>query len=751
MTVEKKQSSTGNIKKRDKIFPPALYNLFYYLKETWFARNIVVFLIIAGTASGIITYITIAHKSDELFGPDPIEVLKWVALDLVLLLILASVVSWKITSLWFAKWRGSVGSRLQSRIIVMFSMVSIIPTIIVVIFSILFFNYGIQTWFDKRVSTALEESTSVAEGYLKEHKENIRADVLAMANDINSQAMFLINNPARFKQFVTTQAALRSLTEAIVFQRSDILAKTDLSFSLMFEMESLPHDIMQRASDGEVVVLKSDTDDRVRALIKLNNFLDSYLLVGRFVDSKVMGYIETTQGSVNEYNRLKSNISSLQIQFSFVFIAVAILLLLATLWVGMIFAGELVEPVKTLITATERVKAGDLSTRIDEGPRNDEIGTLGRAFNRMTNQLQKHRGELVEVNKQIDERRRFIEAVLSGVSAGVIALDRKKNISLFNKGAVNLLSAKAQDFNNKSLSDVFPEASKLMEKAEKSPDLIIQEEVSILRNKRKTTFLVRIVTEEFSDEIEGYVVTFDDITDLLAAQRNAAWSDVARRIAHEIKNPLTPIHLSAERLRQKYEKQIKTDQKSFNKYVDTIIRHVGTVGKIVEEFASFARMPSPVLKRVDICEIIRDAVFSGQVVNPSIKYEMKVPDNEFFINGDKNQIMQAMVNVLKNAAEGIETGSKKSKSIKGKIKITAKKNNQYSTVEIQDNGSGFPGDLIDTITEPYVTTRENGTGLGLAIVKKVMVDHEGSIFVSNVVDSKGKIKGALVSLSFPSV
>jgi len=714
-------------------------------KSIWIVR----LLAIAAVISGVATYIAVVHSSGD-FGPDPEIVLGLVLIDLILLLTLAAIITWKITSVWIAKWKGSLGSRLQTRIIVMFSLVSIVPTIIVAVFSVLFFNYGIQSWFDDRVGTALEESNAVAEGYLLEHKENIRADVLAMANDINNQAPALINNPAMFKKFISTQAAIRSLTEAIIFQRSNILAKTDLSFSLMFELERLPPDVLDRAANGEVVVLTSDRDDRVRALIKINNLFDTYLLVGRFVDSKVLKHIEVTKGSVSEYKRLKSSIFDSQLKFSFAFVAVALIMLLVTVWVSMIFAGELVGPIKTLISATERVKAGDLKTRVSEGPRNDEIGTLGRAFNRMTSQLKKHREELVEVNKQTDERRRLNEAVLSGVSAGVIALDSKKLITLFNKRALKLLSINSDGvYSEKPLSSIFPEAESLLKKAESSSDLVVKDEISIIRDNRKSTFLTRIVKEEFSDAIEGYVVTFDDITDLLAAQRSAAWSDVARRIAHEIKNPLTPIALSAERLKQKYRKQIKKDPGSFDKYIDTITRHVTNMGNIVEEFANFARMPSPVLKKQNLSEIIKDSVFSEKTVSPDIKYTSNLLEKDVFVNGDKGQIIQVLTNVLKNATEAIK--SRQGKNLpKGKIDITLKQN-EYTEIEIEDNGMGFPDELIDRITEPYVTTRDRGTGLGLAIVKKVMSDHDGTLFVNNVIDGKGRVKGAVVALSFPLI
>jgi len=334
--------------------------------------------------------------------------------------------------------------------------------------------------------------------------------------------------------------------------------------------------------------------------------------------------------------------------------------------------------------------------------------------------------------------------VLSGVSAGVIALDTEEKVSLFNRSATNLLSIKesprGEDFEN-----VFPEAKRLLDKAKESAENVVQDEITITRKKRKATLLVRVVKEEFSDEIEGYIVTFDDITELLTAQRTAAWSDVARRIAHEVKNPLTPINLSAERLRKKYRDEIKTEPEVFDKYIDTIGKHVANIENIIEEFAQFARMPSPVMRKEDICEIIRDAIFTQKTVNSNIEYEVNIPDHKIISNMDKNQMSQVMINLLKNSIEALVENDKDKD---GKIKVSVSEGDNIK-IDIEDNGPGFPDELLDRITEPYVTTREKGTGLGLAIVKKIIGDHDGTLFVDNILDNDGKILGAKVELALP--
>ncbi len=701
-----------------------------FIRKTHLFGYVFILLVAAAITSGIGTYLAISHSSKR-FGPDPYTVLGFLLVDLVLFLILALIVSRKLIGAWMKYHKGMGGTRLQTRIVLMFSLACSIPTIIVTVFSVMFFNIGIESWFDYRVSTAIEESVAVAEAYLSEHKEVIRADVLAMANDLNREAYDLINNPELFHKVVMAQAALRSLTEAVVFQQNKILAQTDLSFSFAFER--LPPDIIAQAAKGEVVVLTSDQDDKVRALIKLDNYFDTYLLVGRFVDNKVLAHMETTQGAASEYQRLKSQVYDIQIKFAIIFIIVALLLLLAAIWFGMLFAGGIARPISRMVQATERVKAGDLTARVEEGPKNDEIATLARAFNRMTTQLDRQRSELIDANRQIDARRYFSETVLSGVSAGVIALDRNKKISLVNPSAQLLLRVTAAGWIGKQFEEVLPEMYALLLQAEQSPNHIFQSEITMMREGRRLVLLVRVTVEKRTKEIEGYVVTFDDITALVAAQRSAAWADVARRIAHEIKNPLTPIHLAAERLKRKYSREVK-ESEMFIKYTDTIIRHVGDIGSIVEEFVDFARMPAPVFASADLVELVRGVVFSQQCIGTGTEYRLEVSSPVIMLYCDASQIIRLVINILKNAEESIEVKHSEhaEETYKGIINITIRAEGEgRCLLTIEDNGRGFPEELLDRLTEPYVTTRIKGTGLGLAIVKKIMEEHNGSLKLSN--------------------
>ena len=401
-----------------------------------------------------------------------------------------------------------------------------------------------------------------------------------------------------------------------------MLARTGLVFALGFE--EISKDALRRAQQGEVVVMTDDKDERVRALVRLDEFSDLYLYVGRFIEPRVLAHRDETHLAAAQYERLEGQRSELQIKFSVIYIVVAMLVLAAAIAIGIHFAAQLADPISRLVGAAERVRAGDLSARVPEGEKDDELVSLSRAFNRMTYQIQSQQQELIEANRQLDERRRFTETVLTGVSAGVIGLDRGGRIYLPNRSASALLGVDLDLSIGEDLAEVAPEMAGLLEQAARRPDRLAQAQVQIAGADGMRTLLVRIAAEHDDGEISGFVVTFDDITELLSAQRKAAWADIARRIAHEIKNPLTPIQLSAERLRRKYLKEIKKDPETFRICTDTIVRHVEDIGRMVDEFSSFARMPAPVLKPEDLATIVEQAVFLDRTAHPKITFETRI-------------------------------------------------------------------------------------------------------------------------------
>ena len=703
-------------------------------------RKLAVALAVLALASGIGTYAALTGLPP--FKDSPGSVLFFLNLNLVLLLALGAVIAKRLVQVWAERRRGHAGSRLHVRLVVLFSVIAVTPTIIVAVFSYLFFAFGVQSWFSDRVRTALSESRAVAEAYLHEHQQVIRADVLMMASDLSHDAPSLIADPQRLNQVVGAQAALRSLSEAVVFDsRGQVLARSGFGYTLL--LDPVPDWAIKQANEGDVAILTGGNADRVRALLRLNRLGDTYLYVGRFVDPAVLHHMEQTQSAVAQYERLEGERFNYQIQFALVFLVVALLFLLASVWFGLTFATKLARPISALATAAERVRAGDLSARVSEGEADEEFGNLSRAFNRMTMQIEAQQTELIAANQQLDERRRFTEAVLSGVSAGVIGLDRDGRINLPNRSASVLLDVDLDRHIGEVLAQIIPEMAPLFEEAARRPDRLAQSQIEIVRQGRSFPLLVRLAAERAGGETRGYVATFDDITELLSAQRKAAWADVARRIAHEIKNPLTPIQLSAERLRRKYLKEILNDPETFAICTDTIIRHVGDIGRMVDEFSSFARMPAAMIKTEDLLEITRQAVFLQRAAASDIDFETDLPTRPVPIACDARQVSQALVNLLKNAVESIH--GRDGNASPGRIWITLAAKPGQVVLSIVDNGRGLPKEGRERLTEPYVTTRAKGTGLGLAIVKKVMEEHKGELVLG---DREGG--GACVKLIFPA-
>src|SRR5713226_9247819 len=707
-------------------------------------RKIAIALAAPALASGVATYLALTGAPP--FGPHPNAVLSLLNLDLVLLLALAAVVVKRLVEVWAERRRGLAGSRLQIRLVVLFSLIAVTPTIIVAVFSYLFFSFGVESWFSDKVRTAISESLAVAEAYLHEHQQAIRADVLAMANDLNRDSLKLALNPQHLEQVVSAQSALRGLTEAVVFDRAGhMLARSSLSFTLGFE--PVPDDAMHLADAGDVAIMTNDSDDRVRALVRLNQFGDVYLFVGRFIEPRVLNHMEETQRAAAQYEQLEGQRSGFQITFALIFMMVAMLFLVAAVAIGIHFATQLAVPVSRLITAAEQVRGGDLAARVPEGDKDDELASLSRAFNRMTYQIESQQRELREANRQLDERRRFTETVLTGVSAGVIGLDRAGRIHLPNRSATSLLGVDLEQAIGQDLAEVAPEMAGLLDEAERRPDRLAQSQVQLVQGNSTRTLLVRITAEHNGRDISGFVVTFDDITELLSAQRKAAWADIARRIAHEIKNPLTPIQLAAERLRRRYLKDIQKDAETFKICTDTIIRHVGDIGRMIDEFSSFARMPAPVLKPENLIEIVHQAVFLQRTAHPEIVFETVYPERPVTIRCDTRLVGQALINIVKNAIESIQARiAEAGASTAGHIRVSViEEEGQAAAVLVEDNGKGLPQQGRERLTEPYVTTRTKGTGLGLAIVKKIMEEHGGGLVLE---DRPG---GAIIKLLFPLI
>lgn len=712
-------------------------------------RKLSAVLLLAAVLSGMATF---AAMTGRLPGAgDPRSILLLLVLDLVFLVFLSVLIIRRLVHLWAQRRRAAAGARLHSRLVGLFALVAVLPSMIIVVFAVMLFEFGLQSWFSDRVSTAVRESLQVAQAYEEEHKRDIMSDVKAMASDLNRSGRMLTMDPNQFAQFVANQAAVRSLTEATVFQPSGrILAQVGIG-SLFQVKPDVPESAFQSAGEDRAVILTDDSNNRVRALVKLDIYVDTYLLIGRLIDPEVLAHLEQTSTAVQLYEQLEGERAGLLITFALIFFIVAILLLLAAAWVGLAFADRLSKPIGHLISAADKVGAGDLSARVERFNPDDEVGSLAMAFNRMTSELQRQQEELLNANWQIESRRRFIETVLSGVSAGVIGLDGSHRVTLANRSACELLSISEDQLHGRRLSNLSRDVRGLIDLAARKPGKVHERQVTLTRRDGYSrTFLVRIAAEHDENDIIGFVVTFDDISELLSAQRKAAWADVARRIAHEIKNPLTPIQLSAERLKRKYLKQIDQDPETFNACIETIVRQVGDIGHMVDEFSSFARMPTPAMAQHDLRRLINEAINLYKASGSEIEISTNLPENASDCQVDPAQLRQVVSNLIKNASESISERQEDdqahgvSEVEPGHIAITLEEEREHYAIWISDNGRGLPASQRERLTEPYVTTREGGTGLGLAIVKKIMEDHGGQIALS---DREGG--GALIKLQLP--
>jgi two-component system nitrogen regulation sensor histidine kinase NtrY len=658
--------------------------------------------------------------------------------NISVLLLLGAVLAGRLTRVWVERRRGSAGSQLHVRLVLLFSGVAVAPTILVACFAVAFFNFGIQTWFNDPVRIALAESLQVSRGYLEEHRNTIRSDALEMANDLASAGQFLAADPSVFVNVLDTQTTLRGLTEAVIYEPNtgQILAAAGLFVG--FGIDPPPTEVSRQALAGDVPVINAGDGTRVRAVARLNATPPLLLMIGRPVDPKILGYMARTEQAVSEYQRLDQSRSWLQIAFAWIFAVVALLVLLAAALIGLVMANQIARPIGTLINATERVRGGDLGVRVKEGQTRDELAGLSRAFNRMTGQLAAQRAELMEAYSQIDGRRRFTETVLAGVSAGVIGLDARGRIELPNRAAAELLAVDLLAAIGRDIGEVIPEFAELIAAARAAPERPRTAEVRIGPPNKPRTLLVRMGAEMTSGRVNGFIVTFDDITELQLAQRKAAWADVARRIAHEIKNPLTPIQLAAERLKRRFTKEITSDPETFSQCADTIIRHVGDIGRMVDEFSAFARMPQPVIRPENLGQIVRETLVLQRTALPGIAWSSDIPAHGPVVPCDRRMMRQALTNLVRNAADAVAMRPREDGGA-GAIAVSVAESNGLVSVQVTDDGIGLPREDRARLTEPYVTHKPKGTGLGLAIVKKIMEDHGGQVILDDRPDGPGTV------------
>jgi two-component system, NtrC family, nitrogen regulation sensor histidine kinase NtrY len=681
-----------------------------------------------------------------------------IILDALLLLALGSLVIGRLVRMWIARRSGSAGARLHGRLVTIFSLIAVIPVVLTAGAAAVTINLAMEAWFSGGVRSVVDNSLAITNAYLEEHTDKLKNETIYAASNLNVLSP-LDFATGRFDKYVEALSEKLTADIKVFTAAGKDIAVAGGGFSTA--VEPLPPEAIERARQGETFVSTDDDTSRIRGITRLEvqeEFgTDLFLIVERDVNPRILEYVRGTQRVVADYERLVADRDSVQLTFVLMYGIIAFLILFSAIWVGLSVANRIVTPIGRLIGAAERVSDGDLAARVTLADDDDELASLGRAFNRMTGQLQSQRNELIESNRQAEQRRRFTEAVLSGVSAGVVGLDGHGRADIANRSALTLLSTNRDDIVGRDLGVAVPEVNALVLQAMGHPDGRAQGHVDLIRAGKTRNMSVTVTRERASEDERGYVVTFDDITDLILAQRTSAWADVARRIAHEIKNPLTPIQLSAERLRRKYKKEITTDPEVFEQCTQTIIRQVGDIGRMVDEFSSFARMPQPVMKQEDIGDLIKHAVFLQRVAIPQITFALLTPDVEVMVECDGRLVSQALTNVLKNAGEAVRAkfgteGEDEQLSPGGRIEIQLVQDPAKVAIEIIDNGIGLPTEDRNRLTEPYVTKRAKGTGLGLAIVKKIMEDHKGALALEDApaVDETGAAResGALVRLTF---
>ncbi|MDE0589568.1 PAS domain-containing sensor histidine kinase [Halocynthiibacter sp. C4] len=674
--------------------------------------------------------------------------------DLVYALLVASLVLQRVVQMIAARRAKSAGSRLHLRLTGVFAVVALLPTILVAVFAMLTVNVGIEGWFSERVREVVSSSLDAAQAYEAEHHRFLVTDAEALADRINLNALGSVRTPdGDLREFLNDaqQEVNRNFREAFVIDGAgEIRARGVRSY--LFDYERPSDDDLARADAGETVVIRDWNNNEFRALVSLSGLLDRYLYVSRDVDGEILNLLDETQETVSLYQQLEKDRGKILFEFGLLYLGFAVILILAAIWLGLWFAERLSRPVGRLTSAAQRVGSGDMSVQVLEERGDDEIAMLGRYFNQMMRQLRDQREALLDNTRQIEARRRQFDSVLNSVTSGVVGLDAEGRVDFVNRSARRLL-ALSSNAGDEQIAVAVPEFGAFFERTRKSRAEIAQEEVRVTRDGKLENLLVRISPRRNSEGgLEGYVIAFDDVTDLVTAQRMAAWGDVARRIAHEIKNPLTPIQLSAERIKRKFSPRLEeADAETLAQMTEVIVRKTDDLRRIVDEFSKFARMPEPELREHDLNELLRDAVVLQTGALGEVTLSAEVPDGPCMSDVDATMIAQALTNIIKNAGEGVETHMEKGvpEGFDPQVRIEVETNESEWTVRISDNGIGFPADRT-RLFEPYVTTRDKGTGLGLPIVKKIVEEHGGTLALLDA-EKFGNTEraGACVAITLP--
>ena len=694
--------------------------------------------------SAFATFVVLADLTP--IAPTHSVVVTLLLINALTVLLLLAIIGHEVWLVVQARRRGRAAARLHVRIVGLFAVIAAVPAILVAVVASITLDRGLDRLFSTRTQAIIENSLIVADAYLQEHARLIRGDLMAMSYDVARAKPLFDSDRERFKQFFGAQARVRGLSAAaIIGADSSIIERADVGTPQALPLPDAAGLTNVTENEPQVGMLLSA--NAVAAVVKLHGYDNAYLSVIRPLDAKVVAQLRETQATVSDFANLQARRFGVQLAFALMYTVIALTVLLSAAWLGLSFANRLVAPIRRLIGAANVVSTGNLHVQVPVIRSEGDLAQLGETFNRMTYELRTQRDDIMRARDVIDQRRRFTEAVLAGASAGVIGVDADGCITILNRSAEKLIDRMETDVIGRPLTEIVPELGEIFANAQSGSQRLVQGQVTISRSTRERNLSVRVTTEQSPDAERGYVFTLDDITELVTAQRTSAWADIARRIAHEIKNPLTPIQLSAERLRRKYGKTITDDPAVFQQCTDTIVRQVDDIKRMVDEFSKFARMPKAEIAAEDVADTVRQVVFLMRVGNADIDIDLELAEDPMPARFDRRLMSQALTNLIKNATEAIAAVPPVDLG-KGSIRVFAAREGGDIVIDVVDNGIGLPKENRSRLLEPYVTTREKGTGLGLAIVGRIVEDHGGSIELRDAADKIPGQRGAWVRIRF---
>jgi two-component system nitrogen regulation sensor histidine kinase NtrY len=700
--------------------------------------------VVLALLSAFLTFVVLIGLTP--IAPTPNVVFTFLLINATTILLLVAIVVREVWQVVQARRRGRAAARLHVQIVGLFSAIAVLPAVLVSVVAYVTLDRGLDKMFSAPTRELIANSRSIASAYMDTQIKLIFIASVEMAGDMAQARGLFDQDRERFRSFMTRDAAARGLPAAMLLDKNAKKIETaQTGFREVFEPPTATILKDVTAERPEIAMLPEGKF--VAAVIRVRAFEDTFLYVARPIDPTVFEKMQQTVVAASNYAALEAGRVGIQVAFGLLFTVIALTVLMSSVLIGLNFANSLVAPIRRLMGAANMVSTGDLHVQVPILKSEGDLANLGETFNKMTQELRSQRDELVNASEVIDSRRRFIEAVLSSASAGIVGVDGSGSIGILNRSAEKLLGHSESETLGHPLSEVIPELDDMMKTAREGTQRLVQGQITISRDGHERNLSVRISAEQTSQSHDGYIITLDDITELVSAQRTSAWADVARRIAHEIKNPLTPIQLSAERIRRKFGKVITEDKAVFEQCTDTIVRQVDDIRRMVDEFSRFARMPKPVIEGEDVGDTVRQAVFLMRVGHPDVDIEVDIKDEPLRARFDRRLISQALTNIIKNASEAIEAVPAEELG-KGHIDIIAARENEDIVIDVIDNGIGLPKVARARLLEPYVTTREKGTGLGLAIVGRVLEDHGGRIELNDAASIKPGQRGAWMRLRF---